>query len=53
MVHLFPVLVAECTQPSLGVGYEIARSEAMMKKILILFQAESESGEWIQGSFFF
>ncbi|PVD19052.1 hypothetical protein C0Q70_21611 [Pomacea canaliculata] len=37
------VLVAECTQPSLGVGYEIARSEAMMKKILILFQAESES----------
>lgn len=35
------VLVAEVTQPSLGVGYEIGRAVAMKKKILCLFRPES------------
>ncbi|KAL4220717.1 2'-deoxynucleoside 5'-phosphate N-hydrolase 1 [Mactra antiquata] len=32
------VVVAEVTQPSLGVGYEIGRAVAMDKKILCLFR---------------
>lgn len=32
------VIVAEVTQPSLGVGYEIGRAEAMGKNILCLFR---------------
>ncbi|XP_063775908.1 5-hydroxymethyl-dUMP N-hydrolase [Pseudophryne corroboree] len=32
------VVVAEVTQPSLGVGYEIGRAVAMNKKILCLFR---------------
>ena len=32
------VLVAEVTQPSLGVGYEIGRAEEMGKKILCLYR---------------
>lgn len=35
------VLVAEVTQPSLGVGYEIGRAVAMNKKILCLFRPTS------------
>lgn len=35
------VLVAEVTQPSLGVGYEIGRAAAMDKKILCLFRPSS------------
>lgn len=35
------VLVAEVTQPSLGVGYEIGRAIEMNKKILCLFRPES------------
>ena len=35
------VLVAEVTQPSLGVGYEIGRAVAMKKRILCLFRPES------------
>ncbi|KAK7467900.1 hypothetical protein BaRGS_00023301 [Batillaria attramentaria] len=34
------VLIAECTQPSLGVGYEIGRAVALNKKIIILFRPE-------------
>ncbi|XP_072030494.1 uncharacterized protein [Amphiura filiformis] len=33
------VVVAEVTQPSLGVGYEIGRAVAMNKKILCLFRS--------------
>lgn len=32
------VIVAEVTQPSLGVGYEIGRAEDMGKKILCLYR---------------
>lgn len=32
------VIVAEVTQPSLGVGYEIGRAEAMGKRILCLYR---------------
>ena len=35
------VLVAEVTQPSLGVGYEIGRCVAMGKRVLCLFRPES------------
>ncbi|GCC19485.1 hypothetical protein chiPu_0018397, partial [Chiloscyllium punctatum] len=36
------VIVAEVTQPSLGVGYEIGRAVAMNKKILCLFRTSSK-----------
>ncbi|CAI9532062.1 unnamed protein product [Staurois parvus] len=35
------VVVAEVTQPSLGVGYELGRAVAMNKKILCLFRPSS------------
>ena len=35
------VVVAEVTQPSLGVGYELGRAKAMNKKILCLFRPKS------------
>ncbi|MCE9643137.1 MAG: nucleoside 2-deoxyribosyltransferase [Candidatus Andersenbacteria bacterium] len=36
------VIVAEVTQPSLGVGYEIGRAEDMGKKILCLYRENTE-----------
>ena len=42
---LLIVLVAEVTQPSLGVGYEIGRAVAMKKRILCLFRPESGRSE--------
>ncbi len=38
----FSVLVAEVTQPSLGVGYEIGRAVAMGKPILCLFRPSAD-----------
>ncbi|XP_071995556.1 5-hydroxymethyl-dUMP N-hydrolase isoform X2 [Engystomops pustulosus] len=35
------VVVAEVTQPSLGVGYELGRAVAMNKKMLCLFRVSS------------
>ncbi|KAI6659097.1 2'-deoxynucleoside 5'-phosphate N-hydrolase 1 [Oopsacas minuta] len=35
------VFIAEVTQPSLGVGYEIGRCVAMGKRVLCLFRPES------------
>lgn len=35
-------IIAEVTNPSLGVGYEIARAEKMGKPILCLFRPEGE-----------
>ncbi|XP_069811165.1 5-hydroxymethyl-dUMP N-hydrolase [Dendropsophus ebraccatus] len=35
------VVVAEVTQPSLGVGYELGRAVAINKKILCLFRSSS------------
>ena len=40
------VLVAEVTQPSLGVGYEIGRAVDMKKKILCLFRPQSGRREF-------
>ncbi|HLC48987.1 MAG TPA: nucleoside 2-deoxyribosyltransferase [Candidatus Andersenbacteria bacterium] len=37
-VTMADVVVAEVTQPSLGVGYEIGRAEDMGKKILCLYR---------------
>lgn len=34
-------LIAEATQPSLGVGYQIARAEALKKPVLVLFYKKS------------
>jgi len=36
-----PAVVAEVTQPSLGVGYEIGRAIEKNKKILCLFRPDS------------
>jgi len=36
------VIVAEVTQPSLGVGYEIGRAEAWGKKILCLYRPSAD-----------
>lgn len=38
------VIVAEVTQPSLGVGYELGRAVAMNKRILCLFRPSSGKG---------
>lgn len=35
------VLIAECTQPSMGVGYEIGLAESLGKPILALFRPKS------------
>jgi hypothetical protein len=35
-------IIAEVTNPSLGVGYEIARAEKMGKPVLCLFRSEGE-----------
>ena len=37
------VIVAEVTSPSLGVGYELGKSECLGKKVLCLFNARNES----------
>uniref|UniRef100_A0A2K6FRJ1 2'-deoxynucleoside 5'-phosphate N-hydrolase 1 n=1 Tax=Propithecus coquereli TaxID=379532 RepID=A0A2K6FRJ1_PROCO len=39
------VVVAEVTQPSLGVGYELGRAVALNKRILCLFRPQSGRGE--------
>uniref|UniRef100_A0A671DWI6 2'-deoxynucleoside 5'-phosphate N-hydrolase 1 n=1 Tax=Rhinolophus ferrumequinum TaxID=59479 RepID=A0A671DWI6_RHIFE len=42
------VVVAEVTQPSLGVGYELGRAVALKKPILCLFRPQSGRGEHIK-----
>ena len=39
---IFPAIVAEVTQPSLGVGYEIGRAVAMGKRILCLYRPQQD-----------
>lgn len=39
------MVVAEVTQPSLGVGYELGRAVALNKPILCLFRPQSGRGE--------
>uniref|UniRef100_A0A4W2F8K6 2'-deoxynucleoside 5'-phosphate N-hydrolase 1 n=1 Tax=Bos indicus x Bos taurus TaxID=30522 RepID=A0A4W2F8K6_BOBOX len=39
------VVVAEVTQPSLGVGYELGRAVALHKPVLCLFRPQSDRGE--------
>ncbi|CAD7677855.1 unnamed protein product [Nyctereutes procyonoides] len=39
------VVVAEVTQPSLGVGYELGQAVALNKRILCLFRPQSGRGE--------
>lgn len=43
-LSLFLVLIAEVTQPSLGVGYEIGRAMERGKPILCLFRPSSGRG---------
>ena len=38
--YVCAVLVAEVTQPSLGVGYEIGRAVDMNKRILCLYRPQ-------------
>ena len=38
--NIFSGLIAEVTQPSLGVGYEIGRAVAMGKNILCLYRPQ-------------
>ncbi|XP_066535905.1 5-hydroxymethyl-dUMP N-hydrolase isoform X2 [Hoplias malabaricus] len=40
-LNISDVIVAEVTQPSLGVGYELGRAVAMNKRILCLFRPSS------------
>ncbi|KAL2083187.1 hypothetical protein ACEWY4_020960 [Coilia grayii] len=40
-LEMSDVIVAEVTQPSLGVGYELGRAVVMRKKILCLFRPSS------------
>lgn len=40
------MVVAEVTQPSLGVGYELGRAVALGKPILCLFRPQSGRGEY-------
>lgn len=40
-LRMSDVIVAEVTQPSLGVGYELGRAVTMNKKILCLFRPSS------------
>ena len=42
VIDLFADLVAEVTQPSLGVGYELGRAVAMGKKILCLYRLQPD-----------
>ncbi|KAJ3047861.1 2'-deoxynucleoside 5'-phosphate N-hydrolase 1 [Quaeritorhiza haematococci] len=37
------VVIAECTQPSLGVGYEIGIAEKLGKKICVLYRGPKEA----------
>ena len=46
MFYLFSVIVAEVTQPSLGVGYEIGRAYAMNKPILCLYRPQPEKSNF-------
>ena len=49
-------IVAEVTQPSLGVGYEIGRAVAMGKRILCLYRPQPDKRkptEFLPPSFFF
>lgn len=41
-IHAADAIVAEVTNPSLGVGYEIALAETLGKPILCLFDGKSE-----------
>ena len=41
-INHFLDLVAEVTQPSLGVGYELGRAISLEKKILCLFRPDSD-----------
>ena len=43
-------IIAEASQPSLGVGYQIARAEALKKPVLALFYKKSvERFSWMIG----
>lgn len=43
-------VVAEVTQPSLGVGYEIGRAVAMNKRILCLYRPQENKREFFNQS---
>ncbi|XP_072689045.1 5-hydroxymethyl-dUMP N-hydrolase isoform X1 [Canis lupus baileyi] len=55
------VVVAEVTQPSLGVGYELGQAMALNKRILCLFRPQSGRGQgrkwrggvWMESTFAF
>ena len=49
VVDLFADLVAEVTQPSLGVGYELGRAVAMGKKILCLYRPQPDRSMYYTG----
>jgi hypothetical protein len=46
-INHFLDMVAEVTQPSLGVGYEIGRAVGLEMKILCLFRPDSDTLSWI------
>jgi hypothetical protein len=40
-INMADAIIAEVTQPSLGVGYEIALAESLNKPVLVLFNASA------------
>lgn len=44
------VIVAEVTQPSLGVGYEVASAEIMGKKVLCIYRKNGSLSAMIDGN---
>ena len=45
---MLSVVVAEVTQPSLGVGYEIGRAVAMEKPILCLYRPSDDKSKFLK-----
>ena len=43
-------VIAECTQPSLGVGYELAFAEAHEKPVYILYNAKAHLSAMLAGN---
>lgn len=50
---IFLGLVAEVTQPSLGVGYEIGRAIHLNKSVLCLFRPDSGKSEYMNRIIFY
>lgn len=54
MLEECDLVIAECTHPSLGVGYEVAYAEARQKPVYILYRnQETELSAMLKGNAYF